>query len=388
MTQAPREEVTSVKLLDVPRGNEPIRDEIIAAIAKVVDSGSFLFGEDCKQLEETVAKISGAKFGIGCASGSDALLLSLMALGVGEGDEVIVPSFTFFATASAVTRLGAKPVFVDIEADTFNIDIDCVEAAITNHTKAIIPVHLFGQPVDMPRLVALTKKHSINIVEDAAQSIGASIGGKPIGGFGDLGCISFYPTKNLGGFGDGGMIVTNDEALRDDLRMLANHGMRPRYYHHVVGINSRLDSMQAAGLNAKIRHLDEMTSRRQANASLYSELFADRGLGWWIEDPQSAVGDGHVWNQYTVRVKHGQRDALAQHLQQNGMGCAIYYPVALHQQQCFLDLGIGEIELPETERATQEVLSLPIFPELQPQEIEAVVDSMQNFFVSQSRMAA
>jgi len=388
MTQAPREEVTSVKLLDVPRGNEPIRDEILAAIAKVVDSGSFLFGEDCKQLEETVAKISGAKFGIGCASGSDALLLSLMALGVGEGDEVIVPSFTFFATASAVTRLGAKPVFVDIEADTFNIDIDCVEAAITNHTKAIIPVHLFGQPVDMPRLVALTKKHSINIVEDAAQSIGASIGGKPIGGFGDLGCISFYPTKNLGGFGDGGMIVTNDESLRDDLRMLANHGMRPRYYHHVVGINSRLDSMQAAGLNVKIRHLDEMTSRRQANASLYSELFADRGLGWWIEDPRSAVGDGHVWNQYTVRVKHGQRDALAQHLQQNGMGCAIYYPVALHQQQCFLDLGIGEIELPETERATQEVLSLPIFPELQPQEIEAVVDSMQNFFVSQSRMAA
>ena len=388
MTQAPREEVTSVKLLDVPRGNEPIRDEIIAAIAKVVDSGSFLFGEDCKQLEETVAKISGAKFGIGCASGSDALLLSLMALGVGEGDEVIVPSFTFFATASAVTRLGAKPVFVDIEADTFNIDIDCVEAAITNHTKAIIPVHLFGQPVDMPRLMALTKKHSINVVEDAAQSIGASIGGKPVGGFGDLGCISFYPTKNLGGFGDGGMIVTNDEALRDDLRMLANHGMRPRYYHHVVGINSRLDSMQAAGLNAKIRHLDEMPSRRQANASLYSELFADRGLGWWIEDPQSAVGDGHVWNQYTVRVKHGQRDALAQHLQQNGMGCAIYYPVALHQQQCFLDLGIGEIELPETECATQEVLSLPIFPELQPQEIEAVVDSMQNFFVSQSRMAA
>ena len=388
MTQAPREEVTSVKLLDVPRGNEPIRDEIIAAIAKVVDSGSFLFGEDCKQLEETVAKISGAKFGIGCASGSDALLLSLMALGVGEGDEVIVPSFTFFATASAVTRLGAKPVFVDIEADTFNIDIDCVEAAITNHTKAIIPVHLFGQPVDMPRLMALTKKHSINVVEDAAQSIGASIGGKPVGGFGDLGCISFYPTKNLGGFGDGGMIVTNDEALRDDLRMLANHGMRPRYYHHVVGINSRLDSMQAAGLNAKIRHLDEMTSRRQANASLYSELFADRGLGWWIEDPRSAVVDGHVWNQYTVRVKHGQRDALAQHLQQNGMGCAIYYPVALHQQQCFLDLGIGEIELPETERATQEVLSLPIFPELQPQEIEAVVDSMQNFFVSQSRMAA
>ena len=388
MTQAPREEVTSVKLLDVPRGNEPIRDEIIAAIAKVVDSGSFLFGEDCKQLEETVAKISGAKFGIGCASGSDALLLSLMALGVGEGDEVIVPSFTFFATASAVTRLGAKPVFVDIEADTFNIDIDCVEAAITNHTKAIIPVHLFGQPVDMPRLMALTKKHTINVVEDAAQSIGASIGGKPVGGFGDLGCISFYPTKNLGGFGDGGMIVTNDEALRDDLRMLANHGMRPRYYHHVVGINSRLDSMQAAGLNAKIRHLDEMTSRRQANASLYSELFADRGLGWWIEDPRSAVGDGHVWNQYTVRVKHGQRDALAQHLQQNGMGCAIYYPVALHQQQCFLDLGIGEIELPETERATQEVLSLPIFPELQPQEIEAVVDSMQNFFVSQSRIAA
>ena len=277
---------------------------------------------------------------------------------------------------------------MDIEADTFNIDIDCVEAAITNHTKAIIPVHLFGQPVDMPRLMALTKKHSINVVEDAAQSIGASIGGKPVGGFGDLGCISFYPTKNLGGFGDGGMIVTNDEALRDDLRMLANHGMRPRYYHHVVGINSRLDSMQAAGLNAKIRHLDEMTSRRQANASLYSELFADRGLGWWIEDPRSAVGDGHVWNQYTVRVKHGQRDALAQHLQQNGMGCAIYYPVALHQQQCFLDLGIGEIELPETERATQEVLSLPIFPELQPQEIEAVVDSMQNFFVSQSRMAA
>lgn len=388
MTQAPREEVTSVKLLDVPRGNEPMRDEILAAIAKVIDSGGFLFGEDCKQLEETVAKISGAKYGIGCASGSDALLLSLMALGVGEGDEVIVPSFTFFATASAVTRLGAKPVFVDIEPDTFNLDLDCVEAAITNHTKAIIPVHLFGQPVDMPRLVALTKKHSISIVEDAAQSIGASVNGKPVGGFGDLGCISFYPTKNLGGMGDGGMIVTNDESLRDDLRVLANHGMKPRYYHHVVGINSRLDSMQAAGLNVKIKHLDEMTTRRQTNASLYTELIADRGLGWWIEDPRSAVGDGHVWNQYTVRVKHGQRDALAQYLQQNGMGCAIYYPVALHQQQCFLDLGIGEIDLPETERATHEVLSLPIFPELQPQEIEAVVDCMQSFFVAQSRMAA
>ena len=388
MTQAPREEVTSVKLLDVPRGNAPMRDEILAAIANVLDSGSFLFGEDCGQLEQTVAEISGAKYGIGCASGSDALLLSLMALGIGDGDEVIVPSFTFFATASAVTRLGAVPIFVDIEPTSFNLDIDCVQKAITKRTKAVIPVHLFGQPANMTELLEVTNKHSISVVEDAAQSIGASIDGQPVGSFGDLGCISFYPTKNLGGFGDGGMIVTDDEALRDDLRMLANHGMRPRYYHHVVGINSRLDSMQAAGLNVKIKHIESMITGRQRNAELYSRLFTERGLGWWIEEPRSTVGDGHVWNQYTIRVKHGQRDALAQYMQQNDMGCAIYYPVGLHEQQCFRDLGVGHVELPETERAAQEVLSLPVFPELEPHEVEAVVDCMQNFFVSQSRMAA
>ena len=303
-------DIPTVPLLDVPRANAPLRDEIIAAITIVVDSGRFLFGPDVQKLEAECARRSGTKHGVGCASGSDALLLSLMALDIKPGDEVICPSFTFFATASPVSRLGATPVFVDIDPVTFNIDPAALEAAITPNTKAVIPVHLFGQCADMPRIMAICNRTGLAVIEDAAQAIGANIEGRVAGSWGQVGCISFYPTKNLGGFGDGGMLITNDADFEDRLRLFAGHGMRPRYHHQVIGINSRLDTIQAATLNVKMKHLESANIARQQNAQLYAALFDDAGLEADIVLPQAIYGTGHVWNQYTVRVKNGQRDSL------------------------------------------------------------------------------
>jgi len=362
--------------LDVKRDNEPLREEFISALTRVLDSGQFIGGPDCQLLEQELAGYCQTKFAIGCASGSDALLLALMAIGLEAGDEVILPSFTFFATASAVARLGAKPVFCDIERESFNLDPEKVEALVTPRTKAIIPVHLFGQGCEMGKLQEVAAKHRLQIIEDCAQSIGASYRGVACGGIGQVGCFSFYPTKNLGGFGDGGIMTTNDPEVADRLRLLANHGMRPRYHHQAIGLNSRLDSFQAALLAIKLRELPRWTKARQENARRYQELFAARGLGDLVAVPQITVDGEHVWNQFTVRIQGATRDTVRQQMAERKVGTEVYYPIPLHQQVCFAYLGYQTGSLPETERACSEVLSLPIFPGLTAIEQEVVVDTL------------
>ncbi|MFO0901874.1 MAG: DegT/DnrJ/EryC1/StrS family aminotransferase [Pirellulales bacterium] len=369
-------DATPVPLLDVGRGNRPLRDEFLAAMAQVLDSGRFLHGPEVKQLEDGVASFTGAKHAIGCASGSDALLLALMALDIGPGDEVIVPSFTFFATASAVWRVGARPVFVDIDPHSFNIDPRAVARAVTDRTKAIIPVHLFGQCADMDSLLAISRHTGAAVIEDAAQAIGAKHKGRGAGSMGAIGCLSFYPTKNLGGFGDGGMLTTNDDKLAERLRLFAAHGMNPRYYHRVVGINSRLDTLQAAVLGVKLKHLADWTEARRENAARYTRLFQESGLASSVALPLEDEQCQHVWNQFTLRIPHGRRDAVRMQLTQRGIGSEIYYPVPLHLQECFEPLGYQMGDLPHTERAAAEVLSLPIFPELTAAEQHRVVDAL------------
>ena len=382
--------VTSAPLLDVGRGNAPLKAEIMELISEIYDSGWFVGGPHVKQLEASVAEATGAKFAVGCASGSDALLVALLTLGIGEGDRVICPSFTFFATASAITRLGAEPVFVDIDPATFNLDIEKVEQAITPKTKAIIPVHLFGQCADMTAIMELAGRYNLKIVEDCAQSIGATHQGQGSGSFGDVGCFSFYPTKNLGGMGDGGMVTTNDQETADRLRLFANHGMKPRYFHQVIGVNSRLDAIQAAILNVKMKHLESYAARRQQNAANYQRLFKQHGISEMVSAPSSTEGNDHVWNQFTIRITGGQRDAVRSQLAEKNVGSEIYYPIPLHQQACFKYLGYTERSLPVTEQAAAEVLALPIFPELTLAEQEYTVESLAEILVraNQVRCAA
>ena len=371
-----------VPLLDVNRGNRELHEEIMEAIESVVLSGRFLHGPDVGELECAVAGTCQTKHAIGVASGSDALLLALMALDLQPGDEVIVPSFTFFATASAVSRLGGIPVFVDIDPHTFNIDPSLVEANISSRTKAIVPVHLFGQCAAMDRICAIASSHRIPVIEDAAQAIGAAYLGKPAGSWGDMGCLSFYPTKNLGGMGDGGMMVCHDDELAAKLRLLASHGMSPRYYHKVLGINSRLDTIQAAVLRIKHRKLDEYSRARQKNAARYHEIFHARGLTDWIELPYGAPEAHHVWNQYGIRVRDGLRDSMRKHLSEQGIGNEVYYPVPLHQQECFRELGYFDGSLPHTEQAAAEILHLPIYPELTEAEQDSVIMGIEQFYQS------
>jgi len=300
----------------------------------------------------------------------------MMALGIGEGDEVILPSFTFFATAGSVWRLGAKPVFADLIPETFNIDPADIERKITPATKAIIPVHLFGQAANMTAIGALAKAHNVPVIEDAAQAIGGTYHGQRIGSLGKIGCFSFYPTKNLGGFGDGGMMTTNDAELADTLRMLCDHGQRPRYYHHHVGVNSRLDALQATVLGVKLKSLDEYAAARNRHAQRYNEQFAELGLCDRIGLPAVAEGCGSVWNQYTIRVLGGGRDALQKSLAERKIGSAIYYPEPLHLQPCFASLGYQRGDLPHTEAASNQVLSLPVFPELAAVEQRVVIDAI------------
>lgn len=370
----------SVPMLDVTRENDRLRNEIDVAIAEVVSSGAFVHGKACGKLEAAVAEYCEVEHAIGCASGSDALLLALMALGVGPGDEVILPSFTFFATAGAVWRLGARPVFVDIRPDTFNLDAADVISKISTATKAIIPVHLFGQCVRMDELdeVAAAAR-GIPIIEDACQAIGAEFQGRRAGSLGTVGCLSFYPTKNLGGFGDGGMITTNDGDLAAKLRVLRDHGQQPRYYHHFVGLNSRLDTLQAAVLGVKLSQLDTWATARQRHAAWYTKEFTTRAIGAQIVAPKIDRECRHVWNQYTVRVTGGHRDALQKHLAQRQIGSAVYYPVPLHLQECFASLGYRPGSLPVTEQACGEVLSLPVYPELTPAEQGLVIDAIEEF---------
>ncbi|MEO8498069.1 MAG: DegT/DnrJ/EryC1/StrS family aminotransferase, partial [Planctomycetota bacterium] len=364
MTQNRTIEPQNVPLLDIVGENRPLHEEILEAIREVFESGRFLYGPAVSELESALAELSGAKHAIGCASGSDALLLALMAMNIGPGDEVIVPSFTFFATASAVDRLGAKIVFVDIDPTTFNLDPAKVAAAITPNTKAVIPVHLFGRAADMTELQRIADAAGIRVIEDAAQAIGAKHRDRGVGAWGDVGCFSFYPTKNLGGCGDGGMLTTSDDELAERLRLFAAHGMNPRYYHRVVGINSRLDTLQAVALCVKMKHLPRWTESRRQNAARYHELFAAAGLTDQFVLPADDTDGTHVWNQFTIRVPDSRRDGLRSHLAALRIASEIYYPIPLHQQECFRHVDHVPGSLVESERAAAEVLSLPVYPDL------------------------
>ena len=377
-----------VPLLDVKRQYQPLREKLLAAVTAVCDGGRYIFGPECEQLERAVAAYTGARHAIACASGSDALLLALMALDIGEGDEVICPSYTFFATASAVWRLGAEPVFCDIEPETYNIDPAKIAPRVSPRTKAIIPVHLFGQCAAMEEIGRVAAAHNLAIIEDACQAIGAEYAGRSAGTLGDMGCFSFYPTKNLGGMGDGGLLTTDRDDLAAKLKLLRGHGMEPRYYHQLVGINSRLDTLQAAVLGVKLPHLDEWARQRQTNAERYHALFAECGLDKILTLPVTARAANHVWNQYTIRVPDGRRDELRQHLTAAKIGTEIYYPVPLHEQKCFASLGYQLGSLPETERAARETLALPIFPELTADEQRTVVAAIAEFFGVGGKSAA
>ena len=378
--QTAETENQSVALLDLKRQYETIKDEIIESLKRVCDSGAFVLGPDVKTLEQNLARYSQTEHAIACASGSDALLLALMAVEVGPGDEVLVPSFTFFATASAISRLGATPVFVDIDPISFNLDPIDAEQKVTSRTKAIIPVHLFGQMAEMVRLNELAHRYDLAVIEDVAQAIGAELEGRRAGSWGDMGTFSFYPTKNLGGAGDGGLITTRNDHLAKRLRLLHVHGMEPRYYHQVIGINSRLDSLQAAIINVKLKYLEGWTMMRKQNAQRYGEMFTESGLDQILGLPKSLPDRRHVWNQYTIRVPDGFRDDLRQKLMERKIGTDIYYPLGLHEQECYRSLGYSPESLPETFRASREVLALPIFPELTESEQRTVVRGIKAYF--------
>lgn len=368
-----------VPLLDLSEQNRKLRPEIEAALARVLDTNAFILGGEVKALEEELAAYCGTKYAIGCASGSDALLLALMALDVGPGDEVITTPYSFFATVSSVTRLGAVPVFVDIDALTFNLDVAQVEEKISEKTKAIEPVHLYGQCTDMKALCTIGRRSGVPIIEDAAQAIGAQENGSRAGAMSDIGCFSFYPSKNLGGMGDGGFMTTDNDELAHKLLALRVHGGEERYYHKWIGLNSRLDGFQGAVLRVKLPHLDEWSDKRKANADRYRVLFTNAGLGEEIGLPFERPGVRHIYNQFVVRVP-GRRDELRAYLAENGVGTDIYYPVPLHLQECFAYLDYAEGQFPEAELAARETLALPIFPELTIEQQEFVVEKISGFF--------
>jgi dTDP-4-amino-4,6-dideoxygalactose transaminase len=369
-----------VPLLDLSEQNQLLRPEIEAALGRVLDTNGFILGGEVAALEKELAAYCGTKYAIGCASGSDALLLALMALGVEAGDEVITTPYSFFATVSCITRLGATPVFVDIDPKTYNLDVSQIESKITEKTRAIQPVHLYGQCADMENLRAISRKHNIPLVEDAAQAIGAEENGVRAGAMSEIGCFSFYPSKNLGGMGDGGFMTTDDEELARKLLALRVHGSEERYYHKWVGLNSRLDGFQGAVLRVKLPHLDAWSDKRKENADRYRELFTDAGLGEQIELPFERENTRHIYNQFVIRVPN-RRDGLKQFLAENEIGTDIYYPISLHLQECFAYVGYGEGDFPESELASRETLALPIFPELKNEQQEFVVEKILEFFL-------
>jgi dTDP-4-amino-4,6-dideoxygalactose transaminase len=372
----PATRAIEVPLLDLKAQYASIRGDVDAAVVRVMESQYFILGPEVSALEEEVAAYSGAAHGVGMSSGTDALLAALMALDIGAGDEVIVPAYTFFATAGVVARLGATPVFVDIDPVTYNITPDAVAAAVTPRTRAVIPVHLYGRMVAMDGIMAVARVCGIAVIEDAAQAIGAfDAVGRKAGSIGDMGCFSFFPSKNLGGAGDGGMTVTQDPELAGRLKMLRMHGMEPKYYHAIVGGNFRLDALQAAVLRVKLRHLDGWSAARRHNAGRYRDLFQQAGLLDTITLPPDERG--HIYNQFIIRTQ--RRDELQAHLRSRGIGTEIYYPVPLHLQQCFDGLGQGPGSMPHAEAAARETLALPVYPELTEQQLEHVVGSIAGF---------
>ncbi len=363
-----------IPLLDLKSQYQPLKDKMISEISEVLDSQICIGGPKLATLEEQVAALSDCQFGVGVSSGTDALLNSMMSLGIGQGDEVITTPFTFFGTVGCIVRLGAIPVFADIDPKTYNIDPTKIEAVITDKTKAIVPVHLFGQLADMDAIMAIAKKHQLFVIEDAAQAIGSSYKGKKAGSFGDTGCFSFYPTKNLGAVGDAGLIVTNDEALHYRLTIMRGHGMDPRYYHKFVGANFRLDAIQAAALLVKLPHLESWSKQRQENAAFYDQAF-DPEL---VVTPYISDDCVSTYHQYCIRVS--RRDELVAYLKEKQIGCDIYYPMPLHLQECFGDYGWKKGDYPESEKASEDILAIPIYPELTTDMQQVVVDTIHSFY--------
>jgi len=376
----------AVPLLDLKAHHEPLRKEIMAVIEQVFASQAYILGPEVAKLEERIASYCQTRSAIGVTSGTDALLISLMALGVGPGDEVVTTPYSFFATAGAVARLGARPVLVDIDARTFNVEPSGIEKVITLKTKAIIPVHLYGQSAEMGPIMDIAKRHRLAVIEDAAQAIGTEYkDGRRVGSIGTVGCLSFFPSKNLGCLGDGGMVVTNDADLAERMKVLRVHGSKPKYYHKYIGGNFRLDSLQAAVLNVKLNYLDGWTKRRQENAQRYETLFKSSGLveKGHIRLPEavyrtSGAKHYHIYNQFVLRAE--RRDDLMAHLKQKGVGAEIYYPVPFHLQECFRYLGHKEGDFPESERAANQTMAIPIYPELTAMQQQEVVDAIASFY--------
>lgn len=374
----------NVPLLDLKAQYQSIKSEVDQAIKEVVDSQYFILGPKTAACEEAIARYSNCAHAVGVSSGTDALLIALMAEGIGAEDEVITTAYSFFATAGTIARLGAKPVFVDIDPVTFNIDVNAIADRITDRTRAIMPVHLYGQMAEMKPIMDLAAAHGLVVIEDAAQAIGAEHAGHRAGSIGHYGCFSFFPTKNLGGFGDGGMVVTNDPERADTLRILRVHGGEPKYHHKVIGGNFRIDALQAAVVHAKLPHLDGWTEARQANARRYDHLFLEAGLSGAagpITTPDVAT-DRHIFNQYVIRVS--ERDRLKAFLAEHGVVTEIYYPIALHLQECFSYLEQRPGAFPESERAARETLALPIFPELSEKQAQKVVAEVAAFYRADS----
>ncbi len=367
-----------VPLLDLKTQYTRIQPEIMKVMAEVCAQQSFILGAHVEELEETLANFLGTKYAVGVASGSDALLLSLMELDLQPGDEIITVPFTFFASTGVISRLQARPIFVDVCPDTFNLDPKQLAQAITPRTKAILPVHLFGQCADMEAINAEADAHGIPVIEDACQAIGAARNGTKAGAFGRTGCFSFFPSKNLGAFGDGGLISTDDSKVAERLRLMRVHGSRSEYHHHLIGMNSRLDALQAAILQVKFQHLADWTAKRQKNAESYRQLFHEHGLDDHVTLPEVAAGNTHVYNQFTIKTP--KRDALSAYLTEKGIGNRIYYPVPLHLQECYETLGYHKGDFPVAEQVAQEVLSLPIYPELTTDQITYVVETIKQFF--------
>lgn len=375
----------TVSLLDLNVHYEKIWDEIQDAVKRVLISKQFILGPEVKELERDIASYCQSEYAIGCASGSDAILLALMAVGVRAGDEVITTPYTFFATVSSIVRLGAKPVFVDIEESTYNMDVRQLQGVISEKTKAIIPVHLFGQCVEMDVINELASSNNIPVIEDAAQAIGAEYKGKRAGSLGTIAAFSFYPSKNLGGAGDGGMLTTSNSTLAEKLKALRVHGAKKKYFHEYVGLNSRLDSLQAAILRVKLKYLDDWADKRRANAELYQRRFSKTGLleKGYVTLPVEIEGRRHVYNQYVILVT--DRDRLLVYLKEQGIGTEVYYPLSLHLQACFADLGYKVGDYVVSERASRDSIAIPIYPELSDLDQQYVVDKIVDYYAKETR---
>jgi dTDP-4-amino-4,6-dideoxygalactose transaminase len=367
-----------VPLLDLAAQYAPIRDAVVEAVTRVIDTQRFILGPEVEAFEAEVAAYLGAKHAIGVSSGTDALLVAMMALDLGPGDQVIVPTFSFFATAGCVSRTGATPVLVDIEPVGFNLDVEAVRRAITPRTRAIVPVHLYGQAADMAPLLALAAEHDLHVIEDAAQALGATLDGKTLGTLGHFGCFSFYPSKNLGAAGDAGLVTVEDDELAARVRLLRVHGAQRTYHHEKVGGNFRMAALQAAVLRIKLQHLEAWTAARRGNAERYRQLFSRLAPRAPVQLPVELPGRRHIYNQFVIRAQ--RRDALKDHLRAHGVGSEIYYPVPFHLQPCFADLGVPAGALPEAERASAETLALPIYSELTDVQQQYVVETIAAFY--------